>query len=145
MSKKSCLAATILQGEVLLITVWGGARMVTAWRGASWLHRLPLSVPWWYLPLSGAAWALAGLAVWLMFFTDHAWTPYALLTVVVTFAAFWWLDRYLLPQAHYFAENRLLALVITAVAVVMTVLLTLPPVWNSLFGADDERTPQSQN
>ncbi len=128
-----------------MITAWGSIRLASSWGSVAWLKTLPLDVPWWYLPLSGAAWALAGLTVWLMFFTDHPWTPYAFLTVVLTFAAFWWLDRYLLPQAHYFTENWPLALVITAVAVVVTGLLTLPPVWNSNFGADDERTPQSQN
>ncbi len=142
MSKKGFLAATFLQVLVLLITAWGGLRLAAAVKGAAWLKTLPLEVPWWYFPLGGAAWMLAGMVVWLMFLTDHPWAPAAFLTLVVTFTAFWWLDRYILSSAAYFKQNWPLTLGIMGAAVVVTGVLTLPPVWNSLFGADDERTPQ---
>ncbi len=134
----SFLAATFLQVVVLFITAWGGLRLGAAWRGAAWLQALPLDVPWLYLAVSGAAWLVAGLMTWMMLLTSHRWAAAATAATVTLFSAFWWLDRYVLAQNAVFRQNERFALVLTAVIVVAVLVLTSPPIWNSLFGADDE-------
>jgi len=138
MSKKSVLVATFLQGLVLFITAWGGLRFWAAWREMAWLKTLPLQVPPLYLEVSGLAWLVAGLAAWLMLLTRHPWASRALLATVVTFAAFWWLDRYFLPRDAVFRANWPFGLTMTVAVVALVAVITAPPVWNSLFGADDE-------
>ena len=134
----SFLAATFLQVVVLFITAWGGLRLWAAWRGAAWLQMLPLQVPWVYLMVSGAAWAIAGAATWLMLLTNHRWAAGAVAVTVTLFGAFWWLDHYVLLQNAAFRHNERFAAAVTAVVVIAVLAVTLPPVWNSLFGADDE-------
>ncbi len=134
----SFLAATFLQVVVFFITAWGGLRLWAAWRGAAWLQNLPLEVPWLYLAVSGAAWLVAGLTTWTMLLTNHRWAAAATAVTVTLFGVFWWLDRYGLTQNAVFRHNERFASASMAAIVVAVLALTSPPIWNSLFGADDE-------
>ena len=134
----SVLAATFLQGVVLFITAWGGFRLWAAWRGATWLQTIPLQVPWFYLAASGAAWLVAGAATWLMLLTGHRWAAGATAATVTLFGAFWWLDHDALAQDAVFRQNWPFALAVTVGVVTTVLMVTLPPIWNFLFGVDDE-------
>ena len=134
----SFLAATFLQAVVLFITAWGGFRLWAAWHGAAWLRTLPLEVPWLYLVVSGAAWLVAGLAAWLMLLTSHHWAAAATAATVTFFAAFWWLDHFVLTRNAVFRYNERFAALSMAAIVAVVLVLTAPPIWNSLFGANDE-------
>ncbi len=134
----SFLAATFLQAVVLFITAWGGFRLWAAWHGAAWLRTLPLEVPWLYLVVSGAAWLVAGLTTWLMLLTGHRWAAAATAATVTLFGAFWWLDRFALTRNAVFRYDERFAVALTATVVLAVLALTTPPIWNSLFGANDE-------
>ena len=145
MSKKSFLVATFVQGLVFLITAWGGWRLWAAWHAMAWLKTLPLQVPPLYLEVSGAVWLVAGFVTWLLLLTEDRWAPQALLATVAAFAVFWWVDRYALPRDAVFLMNRPLWLGITVAVVAAVAVVTAPPVWNSFFGVDDERTFRPQD
>ncbi len=134
----SFLAATFLQGVVLFITAWGGFRLWAAWRGAAWLQTIPLQVPWPYLAASGAVWLAAGVATWLMLLTGHRWASGAMAATTALFGVFWWVDRYVLAQDPVFRQNWSVALLFSVVIMATVLVITAPPVWKSLFGADDE-------
>ena len=134
------VSATFLEGVVLFIAVWGGARGWAAWHGAAWLQTLPLQVPWLYLLASGLAWLLAGTAAWAMQLSGHPWASHATAATVVLFSIFWWVDRYALTRNGLFRHNWPFALFWTLMIVAAVVSETAPPVWKLLFGADDERT-----
>ncbi len=134
----SFLAATFLQGVVLLITAWGSLRLWAAWHGAAWLQEVPLRVPWLYLAASGAAWLVAGVVVWLMLLTRHRWASGAMAATTGLFGVFWWADRYGLAQDPVFRQNWPVALLFSVLILATVLALTAPPIWKSLFGADDE-------
>jgi len=81
---------------------------------------------------------VAGLAVWLMLLSGHPWASAATAATVTLFAALWWMDRYVLVRNAVFRQNWRVALLFAVGITAAVWVIAAPPVWNSLFGADDE-------
>ena len=79
---------------------------------------LPLSVPPWYLPLTGAVWFAAGSAVAYGLFRGLSWAPGLTRWGSVIYAVWYWLDRIFLAVSDYLRLTWPLALFITLLAVV---------------------------
>lgn len=62
---------------------------------------LPLSVPRWYLPLSGGAWGLGALIGAYGLFRGLVWAPGLVRSGALAFTAWYWADRLLLVHTDY--------------------------------------------
>ncbi len=130
-------AATFTYLVVFSITAWGLARGIAALRDWPWLAAADLRLPPWYWVLSGAAWALAGLTVGLMLWSQHPWARGALAVTALAFLGFWWVDHYALAAAAFFRHNWPFAL--AGSVLFLTAALAVSLWWNFFFGADHER------
>lgn len=91
------ISVTLLALGVLLFTIWYAIRLVA---GLS-LPPLPLSVPGWYLPLSGAVWVGCGaVALWAIW-RRRPWTPAMIGWTCLVYALWRLADRVLLARSDY--------------------------------------------
>lgn len=85
---------------------------------------LPLSVPRWYLSLSGGAWGLGALIGAYGLFRGLAWAPGLVRTSALVFTAWYWADRLLLVHTEYARATGPSAAVLNA-AILMWILWSL--------------------
>ena len=91
------ISVTLLALGVLLFTIWYAIRLVA---GLS-LPSLPLSIPGWYLPLSGAVWVGCGaVALWAIW-RRQPWTPAMIGWTCLVYALWRLADRVLLARSDY--------------------------------------------
>jgi hypothetical protein len=99
---------TLLAVGVLIFAMLQFARFVLGLA----LPDLPLSVPKWYIPLTGAVWGMGGLAVGAGLFAGRAWAPAAARASALAFTAWYWSDRLLFAQSDYVVQLRPLSIVV---------------------------------
>lgn len=65
------------------------------------LPALPLTVPLWYLTITGAIWGVLGVAIVLGFLLRKPWTTHTLRWGSVAYILWYWMDKLLLVRADY--------------------------------------------
>ncbi len=81
---------------------------------------LPLTVPAWYLPLSGAVWGLLALATAAGLYTGRTWAPLAFRLGGALYLAWYWLDRLLLARTDYALRTIPSSVFLTLLAVLVS-------------------------
>ena len=95
---------------------------------------LPLSVPPWYLPLTGAIWCAAGSATAYGLFRGLSWAPGLTRWGSVVYVAWYWLDRIFLAVSDYLRLTWPMALVISLLAIVCIFWVFSRPAVRGHFG-----------
>jgi peptidoglycan/LPS O-acetylase OafA/YrhL len=134
---------TIALWLVLITTAWSLIRLWTSmvWWGVL-THYAPQPGPL-YVGASGAAWAVAGLALTWGFWRRRGWTPAALLASALGFAAWLWADRLLVQ--YRVGANWPFSLVVTLVVLGFITVVVLDPRNRLYFGKEaDERESQAR-
>lgn len=83
------------------------------------LPELPLTVPIWYIPLSGAIWGMGSLAAAIGLFLGHTWAPSVVRWGALLFSLWFWIDRLFLVVSDYGLRTRTVSLVLNVLAVVI--------------------------
>jgi len=78
------------------------------------LPGLPLTVPGWYIPLTGGVWGVTGLAVAYGLFTGRLWAVNAALWGSVFYTAWYWTDRLLFVRSDYARGTQPASMALTA-------------------------------
>lgn len=78
------------------------------------LPGLPLTVPGWYIPLTGGVWGLAGLAFAFGLFTGRPWAMNAVLWGSIVYTGWYWADRLLFVRSDYARSTRPASIALTA-------------------------------
>lgn len=88
------------------------------------LPQLPLAVPIWYIPLTGALWGIAALTLAVGLFMGRLWSPAAARWGAVLYSAWYWIDSLWIAVSPIgvAARNSALALNVIGVAVLFAVL-----------------------
>jgi arginine exporter protein ArgO len=95
------LSVTLLTLGGLSFTVWYAIRLVA---GLS-LPPLPLSVPEWYLPLTGAVWVACGLLALAGLVRHRPWAPAVIGWTGLVYVLWRLADRLLLARSDYAART----------------------------------------
>ena len=95
---------------------------------------LPLSVPFWYLPLTGAIWGVVGMTAAYGLFRGDLWAPRLVRWGTVVYTLWYWLDRIFLACNDYRRLTWPLMLVITLLAVLCTYWILSRPAIREYFG-----------
>ena len=101
------------------------------------LPRLPLSVPEWYLPLTGAVWGGAALVLGFGLLRGSRRAYRFLFWAVPLYLGWYWADRLLLVRSDFAQRSLPAALVMSAIAVALVALALTRPSVRMYFG---ERT-----
>jgi len=101
------------------------------------LPDLPLSVPEWYLPLTGAVWGGAALVLGFGLVRGSRRAYRFLFWAVPVYLGWYWADRLLLVRSDFAQRSLPAALVMSAIAVALVVLALTRPSVRMYFG---ERT-----
>ena len=101
------------------------------------LPRLPLSVPEWYLPLTGAVWGGAALVLGFGLLRGSRRAYRFLFWAVPIYLGWYWADRLLLVRSDFAQRSLPAALVLSAIAVALVYLALTRPSVRTYFG---ERT-----
>ena len=101
------------------------------------LPDLPLSVPEWYLPLTGAVWGGAALALGFGLLRGSRRAYRFLFWAVPIYLGWYWADRLLLVRSDFAQRSLPAALVMSAIAVALVYLAVTRPSARMYFG---ERT-----
>ena len=83
------------------------------------LPDIPLNVPHWYLPLTGAVWGGMGIAAAYGLFRGHSWAPALARWGALAFALWYWSDRLFLARSHYLDITWPVALAVTLLMVTL--------------------------
>jgi hypothetical protein len=115
------LSVTLLALGVLSLTTLNAARLYTALAAWPWLAQYaPIPGPL-YLALTGLAWTLAGLALYLGLWLGWERGRQAAFLLSLVYAAYYWLDRLLL-QTDPARPNWLFAVLFTVLGLAYTYL-----------------------
>ena len=101
------------------------------------LPDLPLSVPEWYLPLTGAVWGGAALALGFGLLRGSRRACRFLFWAVPVYLGWYWADRLILVRSDFAQRSLPAALVMSATAVALVYLAVTRPSARMYFG---ERT-----
>jgi len=101
------------------------------------LPDLPLSVPEWYLPLTGAVWGGAALVLGFGLLRGSRRAYRFLFWAVPIYLGWYWADRLLLVRSDFAQRSLPAALVMSAIAVALVYLAVTRPSARMYFG---ERT-----
>jgi hypothetical protein len=105
---------TLLSLGVLILATLHWVRFVIGLM----LPGLPLTVPIWYIPLTGAIWGTLWLAVAVGLFRRSHWAAPAARWGAVAYAGWYWADRILFVRSDYGLRTRPASLVLTAAGLV---------------------------
>jgi hypothetical protein len=75
---------------------------------------LPLSVPRWYPPLTGAIWGLGWSVAAAAAFTGRRLAPWLILGIGIAFLAWYWIDRLVFVRSGYALRSMPFSLALTA-------------------------------
>jgi hypothetical protein len=99
---------------------------------------LPLSVPRWYPPLTGAIWGIAWCVGAVASFTGRRWAPRLITVTGVMFLLWYWFDRLVFVRSAYALRTMPFSLGLTALgAAVVIVILRQPAVQSYFTGSRD--------
>lgn len=82
------------------------------------LPDLPLTVPAWYIPFTGALWGAGGLIAAYGLFRGANWAPLVARWGGLAYALWFWADRLLLAQSDYARRSIPASAVLTVLALV---------------------------
>jgi hypothetical protein len=80
---------------------------------------LPLTVPLWYLPLTGILWSGCGIVAAVGLLWGKTWGPHLLRWGTLAFFAWYWLDRLLLARSEYSRQTVPASALLTALALAL--------------------------
>jgi hypothetical protein len=80
---------------------------------------LPLTIPWWYLPLTGILWSGCGLVVAIGLLRGMSWGPHLLRWGMLAYLTWYWLDRLLLARSEYARQTVPASALLTALALAL--------------------------
>ena len=83
------------------------------------MPELPISIPKWYLPLTGAFWGLVGLIVSYGLFRGNTWAIKLLSWGSLCFVAWYWLDRFAFVRSEYGRSTWPAAVTFTLITVLI--------------------------
>jgi hypothetical protein len=83
------------------------------------LPDLPLTVPVWYIPLSGAVWGIGSLVVALGLLLGRAWAQRAVRWGTLLFVAWFWIDRLFLVVSDFALRTRAFSLAVSVVTAII--------------------------
>jgi hypothetical protein len=95
---------------------------------------IPLSIPTWYLPLTGAAWGACGIAAAYGLFRGTSWAPAFARWGSAAFAIWYWMDRIFLARSMYLDLTWPAALIITILILAALFWLLSRPSARSFYG-----------
>jgi hypothetical protein len=98
------------------------------------LPDIPLSVPRWYLPLTGAVWGATGIAAAYSLFRGHSWAPAFVLWSALAFALWYWSDRLFLARSQYLDITWPASLAVTLLAILGLFWILGRPAARRFFG-----------
>ena len=124
---------TWLAAGVLTFAAFYLTRLVLSLR----LPDLPLSVPSWYLPLTGAVWGGGSLVLGIGLLRGSRRAYRTLFWAVPVYLAWYWADRLLFVRSDFAQRSLPAALVISAIFVVVVVVAMSRPSTRVYF---EERT-----
>jgi len=94
---------------------------------------LPLSVPDWYLPLTGAIWGGVALALGLGLLRGSPLAYRFTFWMAVVYWVWYWADRQLLVKTDFAQRSQPAALVVTIVSLILTVWTLTRPSARAFF------------
>jgi hypothetical protein len=80
------------------------------------LPNLPITIPRWYLSLTGFVWGLAGLVLSYGLFQIYPWALRMLTWGSLSFSGWYWLDRLFFASSEYSQLNWIASLILTFIA-----------------------------
>lgn len=129
------LAVTCIAAAGLLLAAFYLVRLVLSLD----LPPLPLSVPSWYLPLTGALWGGVGLALSLGLWRGSARAYRLTFWTVPAYLLWYWLDRLVFLRSDFAEASRPAALLVSAAALIVVYgTLTRPSVRSFFRENSDE-------
>lgn len=129
-SSKRPLYVTWLSLGVLIFSGWYIARLALGLD----LPDIPLSVPHWYMSLTGAVWGAMGLAIAYGLFSGHSWARTLARWGALAFAVWYWTDRLFIARSHYLDISWPPALAITLLTLLGLFWLLSRPAARNFFG-----------
>jgi hypothetical protein len=94
---------------------------------------LPLSVPRWYLPLTGAVWGIGWSVCAAACFTGRRWAPRMITVIGVAFLAWYWLDRLAFVRSEYAVRTMPFSMGLTALGTVLVIAVLRQPAVRGYF------------
>jgi hypothetical protein len=138
---------TLLALGVLSIAGLNLVRFILAIRSWQFLSSLPGVSPL-YLALSGLIWGVVGIPLFWSLWRGRHWAPRLLQAVMLTYAAYYWLDRIFLEErvvnatqqssSAFLPLNWPFTITITALIMVVTVWVLSRPGTKIFFGEQHE-------
>ena len=98
------------------------------------LPDIPLNIPLWYLPLTGAVWGGMGITAAYGLFRGHTWAPALTRWGTLAFELWYWSDRLFLARSHYLDITWPAALAITLLTILTLFWLLSRPAARHFFG-----------
>jgi hypothetical protein len=95
---------------------------------------LPLSVPRWYPPLTGAVWGIAWGVGAVGLFAGRAWAPRGVRILGAAFLAWYWIDRLLFVRSEHALRTMPFSLGVTALGAAFVILALRQPAVRRFFG-----------
>lgn len=95
---------------------------------------LPLSVPHWYPPLTGAIWGIGWCAGALACFTGRRWAPRLITVMGVAFLAWYWFDRLVFVRSEYALRTMPFSLGLTALGAAAVLAILRQSAVRDFFG-----------
>jgi len=78
---------------------------------------ISLSIPLWYLPLTGAVWGAGGVAAAYGLFRGTSWAPAFVRWGIAAFTVWYWIDRIVFSRSAYLDLSWPAALIFTLLLV----------------------------
>ena len=97
------------------------------------LPDIPLSVPSWYLPLTGGVWGALGLITVYGLLGGHPWTPALARWGSLSFVLWYWTDRLVLASSYYLDITWPAALAVTLLSLLVLFWLLSRPAAKHYF------------
>lgn len=112
-SKRRPKLVTLLSLGVLTLATIHWVRFALAFQ----LPALPLTVPNWYIPFTGAVWGATGLGIAIALFTGRKWAIAATFGWSVIYALWYWADRLLFVRGDYAQRTQPASLALTILGI----------------------------
>jgi len=99
---------------------------------------LPLTIPLWYLPLTGVLWSGCGIVVAVGLLRGKSWGPHLMRWGTLAYLAWYWLDRLLLARSEYARQTEPASALLTALSLALVFGLLQRPSLRAFFQEEAE-------
>jgi hypothetical protein len=99
---------------------------------------LPLSVPRWYPPLTGAVWGIGWVIAAAASFTGHRSARRLIRVIGVAFLAWYWFDRLVFVRSVYALRTTPFSLGITTLGAILVIVVLRQPTVRRFFGESND-------